>query len=116
MTSVPVGDRLPTPTSPCGTSGSCRGGDSLLPMPVARRPPSAVTIERVLDQPPVTIRSVVVAVGQGRVRILEYYRRRPDETRFVRVHGAEGRVVPFEQLRLERSFAELFPQGELFER
>ncbi len=80
-----------------------------------KHPPATVTIERRLDQPPVIVRSVLERVGADHVRILEYRRRRPNETRFTRVRAMEGKVVPFAQLQLDASLDALFPQRGLFD-
>ena len=87
--------------------------DGLTPMP--KHPPTTATIERRLEDPPVIVRSVLERVGADHVRILDYRRRRPHETRFTRVRAMEGRVVPFEQLQLDQSFDALFPQRGLFD-
>lgn len=75
----------------------------------------AVRVERVLEQPPVTIRAEIEPLGSGRVRIVRYERRRPHATRFERVRSMEGRVVVFEQLGLDVSYGSLFPQAGLFD-
>jgi hypothetical protein len=74
-----------------------------------------VTVERRLEQPPVTVRSELEPLGAGRVRIVRYFRRRHDASRFERVRAMEGRVVAFEQLHVGRSYGETFPQAGLFE-
>ena len=74
-----------------------------------------VCIERVLEQPPVTIRAEIEPWGGTRVRIVRYERRRPHAARFERVPAMEGRVVPFEQLHVGRTYGEVFPQGGLFD-
>ena len=75
----------------------------------------AVRVERVLEQPPVTIRSELEPLGRGRVRIVRYERRRSRSARFERVRSMEGRVVAFEQLGLDVSYGEIFPQAGLFD-
>lgn len=84
-------------------------------MPMTKHPPTTATIERRLEDPPVIVRSVLERVGADHVRILDYRRRRPNETRFTRVRAMEGRVVPFAQLQLDQSFDALFPQRGLFD-
>lgn len=74
-----------------------------------------VTIERQLEQPPVTVRSELEPLGDGRVRIVRYLRRRRHAARFERVRAMEGRVVSFEQLHVGRSYGEVFPQAGLFD-
>jgi len=74
-----------------------------------------VTVERHLEQPPVTVRSELEPLGDGRVRIVRYFRRRRHAARFERVRAMEGRVVPFEQLHVGRSYGEVFPQAGLFD-
>lgn len=61
-----------------------------------------------------TIRVVLTPTRHGHVRIVEYYRRRKNETRYARAKGEEGVEVPFELLHLEQSYEELFPQAALF--
>ena len=75
----------------------------------------AVRVERVLEQPPVTIRSELEPLGGERVRIVRYERRRPRATRFERVRAMEGRVVAFAQLGLGVPYGAIFPQGGLFD-
>lgn len=74
-----------------------------------------VRVERVLEQPPVTIRAEIEALGDRRVRIVRYERRRLHAARFERVRSMEGRVVAFEQLRLGVSYDAAFPQAGLFD-
>lgn len=75
----------------------------------------AVTVERRLEQPPVTVRSTLEPLGDGRVRIVRYERRRARAARFERVRTMENRVVAFEQLGLDVSYFDVFPQGGLFD-
>ncbi|MFA5568452.1 MAG: hypothetical protein WC972_07370 [Trueperaceae bacterium] len=75
----------------------------------------AVRVERTLEGSGSTVRLLLEPLPGERVRIREYYRRRKDQTRFERVREQEGQSVTFELLRLERSFAELFPQAGLFD-
>lgn len=72
-------------------------------------------VERVLEQPPVTIRSELEPLAGGRVRIVRYERRRLRAARFERVRAMEGRVVAFEQLGLDVAYGTLFPQAGLFD-
>ncbi len=78
-------------------------------------PPGTVRVERTLEDSGSTVRLLLEPLPGERVRIREYYRRRKDQARFERVRKQEGQSVTFELLRLERSFADLFPQAGLFD-
>lgn len=57
-----------------------------------------------------TLRLTLEALTDERVRILEYYRKPKGSSQFRRVKSDEGEVLPFSQLGLEESFAELFAE------
>ncbi|MFA5551143.1 MAG: hypothetical protein WDA03_05945 [Trueperaceae bacterium] len=77
--------------------------------------PSAVTVERTLRSTGATLRLVLEPLPARHVLIVEYRRRRKSGDRFERMRDEEGVRVPFEQLKLDRTFEQLFPQGRLFE-
>ena len=77
--------------------------------------PSAVTVERTLRSSGATLRLVLEPLPARHVLIVEYLRRRKSGDRFERLRDEEGVRVPFEQLKLDRTFEQLFPQGRLFE-
>lgn len=77
--------------------------------------PSAVTVERTLVSTGATLRLVLDPLPARRVLIVEYRRRRKGSERFERVRDEEGKSLPFEQLNLDRSYEQLFPQGRLFD-
>lgn len=69
-------------------------------------------VERVVAGSGSTVRMRLEPAGEGRVRILEYYRRRRGEARFRRAPGEENREVPYARLGLEAGFEDLFgPAG-----
>lgn len=65
-------------------------------------------VERRLPDSGATVRIRLAPLADGRVRILEYYRRRRGEVRFKRANGEENRDVAYERLGLEADFEELF--------
>lgn len=77
--------------------------------------PSAVTVERTLRSTGATVRLVLEPLPARHVLIVEYRRRRKSGDRFERLRDEEGVRVPYDQLRLEQSFEQLFPQGRLFD-
>ena len=48
------------------------------------------------------------ALEHEQVRIVEYYRQPKNGQKFMRNKSQEGQIVPFEQLKLNKSFQELF--------
>ncbi len=77
--------------------------------------PNAVTVERTLRSTGATVRLVLEPLPARHVLIVEYRRRRRRGDRFERLRDEEGVRVPFEQLKLEQSYEQLFPQGRLFD-
>lgn len=77
--------------------------------------PSAVTVERTLRSTGATLRLVLDPLPARHVLIVEYRRRRKSGERFERLRSEEGLRVPYEQLKLEQTFEQLFPQGRLFD-
>jgi hypothetical protein len=65
-------------------------------------------VERVVAGSGSTVRMRLEPAGEGRVRIVEYFRRRRGEARFRRAPGEENREVPYARLGLEPAFEELF--------
>jgi hypothetical protein len=80
-----------------------------------RQSATAVTVERTLSSSGATLRLVLEPLPAEHVLILEYRRRRRSGDRFERMRGEEGVRVPYEQLKLEKSFQQLFPQARLFD-
>lgn len=54
------------------------------------------------------VRSTVEALGENRVRVLEYYRKPRHSAQFRRAKQEEGVVLPFEQLGVEASYDDFF--------
>lgn len=77
--------------------------------------PSAVTVERTIDSTGATLRLVLEPLPARHVLIVEYRRRRRQGDRFERLRSEEGIRVPYDQLKLEQTYEQLFPQGRLFE-
>ena len=71
---------------------------------------SARMVERLLPNGTV-LRLELEPLPGERVRVLEYHRRAPGE-RWHRLREEEGRMLRFEQLKLARSFAEVFTWSE----
>jgi hypothetical protein len=65
------------------------------------------TVSRVLSTGS-TVRIKLEPLGDGHVKILEYYRKARNSDRFVRERAEEGYIVEFSQLGLEPSYEELF--------
>lgn len=59
------------------------------------------------------VRSVLEPVGDGRVRILEYYRKPKRSAQFRRVKTEEGKVLPFAQLGSKTSYHDFFGLAEV---
>lgn len=74
-----------------------------------------MTVERTLRSTGATLRLVLEPLPARHVLILEYRRQRRSGGRFERLRAEEGVRVPYEQLKLEKSFEQLFPQAGLFE-
>lgn len=84
-----------------------------------RDPPDAESVQGGLfDRAPVVLRRVASSgatlrlrlepLGDGRVRVLEAARRPRGAARFARLPHEEGRVVRYEQLRLDIDYTSLF--------
>lgn len=73
------------------------------------------TAERFIESTGSTIKLLIEALPDQQVRIIEYHRRRKNETRFHRAKDEEGQILPFHLLKLEQPYEELFPQGTLFD-
>ncbi|HZW28734.1 MAG TPA: hypothetical protein VFF08_09770 [Trueperaceae bacterium] len=73
-------------------------------------------VERRLEALHTTLRLVLEPLAGRRVRVVEYRRKRDTDARWSRSKEQEGAVYAFDQLGLEPSFEELFPQAELFAR
>lgn len=78
-------------------------------------PATAASAERTIDSTGVTVRLLLEPLPCERVKILEYRRLRRGETRYSRQRDQEGVIVPYDGLKLDRTFGELFPQGNLFD-
>jgi hypothetical protein len=68
---------------------------------------SARLVERTLSNGTV-LRLKLEPLPGERVKVLEYHRKAPGE-RWQRLSEEEGRTLPYDQLKLPRSFADLFP-------
>lgn len=77
--------------------------------------PGAVTVERTLQSSGATLRLVLEPRPARHVLIVEYRRRRRSSDRFERLRDEEGVTVPYDQLKLSKTFEQLFPQGRLFD-
>lgn len=71
---------------------------------------SARMVERILPSGTV-LRLLLEPSPSERVRVLEYHRRAPGE-RWLRLREEEGRTLRYKQLKLTRSFAEVFTTYE----
>lgn len=80
-----------------------------------RRTPQAVSVERTVDATGSTIRLVLEPLPDRQVLIIEYRRRRSQGERFERLRGEEGKRLPFDLLKLDVDYWQLFPQGGLFD-
>lgn len=80
-----------------------------------RRTPQAVSVERKVAATGSTIRLVLEPLPGRHVLIVEYHRRRGQGGRFERLRTEEGKRLPFHLLNLNVEFAQLFPQGGLFD-
>lgn len=68
---------------------------------------SARLVERTLSNGTVLRLKLEPLLGE-RVKVLEYHRKAPGE-RWQRLHEEEGRTLRYDQLKLSRSFTEVFP-------
>lgn len=55
-----------------------------------------------------TLKVTLEPLEKEQVRIIEYYRKAKHSSQFKRVRSEEGKVVAFEQLKLDKTFGELF--------
>lgn len=65
-------------------------------------------VERTIEGTGTILRLRLFPLGKSRVRIEEYHRKRTHESRFSRVSSEEGLEVMFAQLRLGKSYEEVF--------
>lgn len=72
------------------------------------------TVERRLEALHTTLRLTLEPLPDNRVRVIEYRRKRDNDHRWSRNKEQEGAVYDYDQLGLEPSFEDLFPQAELF--
>jgi hypothetical protein len=55
-----------------------------------------------------SIRMKLEPLSDGKVKVLEYYRKTKDSAQFKRVKSEEGQIVAFEKLGLKQSFTAIF--------
>jgi len=79
-----------------------------------RAPVTTAVVERRLEELHTTLRLVLEPVGERKVRVVEYRRKRDDDARWSRNREQEGVVYDYDQLGLAEAFEELFPQAALF--
>lgn len=72
-------------------------------------------MERTIPASGTTVRLLLEQLSGGRVRVLEYHRRRGEHGRFERVRAEEGMVCTFDKLGLDQPFEAVFPQPGLFD-
>jgi len=72
---------------------------------------NTVLVERTLANG-TTLRLKLEPLEGKRVNILEYWRQAKVSGSFKRIREQEGQILPFEKLKLEQSFTELFELKE----